>query len=208
LKHTKTLLALFMLLCIPVSFLVSEDTFIWDEEAVNYYEAGNQNFTFTGGTKMNLFDYFPHLNETAEDRYETLGWYGSIGWEMFLSSSLAMGVEIGYSSNPIVDGNRLLHVPILYTVSWYPMPDKRFDVPLSLKTGFAYQNYNDWKDQSYFGPMAAFSAETMWRAFDSWSFSIETQYWLHPEIYFGDNRDSTALGNFLSVALKASFTNR
>lgn len=204
----KTLFFIIMLFIIPLSFSFAQDELPWGEEGFSYYQEGNQNFIFAGGVKFPLFYYFPFDNEVDTHGFKTAGWHGSLGWEMFASDSLAFGVELGYARNALINHARLVQIPVLFTTRWYPFSDSQLDFPLVGKAGAAYTNIDDMEDQTYFAPTVSVGGGILWRAFDSWSFGIEANYSLSTEIYFGENRDNTALGNFFTIALTASFTNR
>ncbi len=202
--------SLILVMLISVTAAFAQEPLTWGDEDFSYYEAGNQNFSFKGGTKIPLFIYKP--NDPGEKivtgQFDGLGWSGSIGWERFITNSLALGVELGFSSNTVVSGDSLSQVPVFFTTTWYPLMNK-VDIPISMKIGAVYTSLNDLGDQVYFGTVAAPTVGVLWRAFDSWSFGIETSYWLTPEIYFGaERREKTALGNFLTIAFTAAFTNR
>ena len=198
---------MFMLFILLPFSVAAQETLSWDDEDFLYYERGNQNFSFAAGTKLPLFTYFPVTNETDTEKFTFAGWYGSIGWERFLSSSFALGGELAYSSNGIVNGRRLVQVPVMFTARWYTLQNQ-FDIPLTLKAGGVFNSLNDEGDQAYLGPILAPSVEFLWKALDAWSFGIEASYWFTPEFYFGDKRDQTAIGNFLTIAVTATFTNR
>ena len=187
--------------------IAAQDTLGWDDEDFLYHEAGDQNFSFSAGTKLPLFTYFPNTGKVDTSKFEPAGWYGSIGWERFITNRFALGGEIAYSNNEVINGRRLVQVPIFFTAKWYPL-QTQFDIPLAVKTGGVFHSYNDEGDQASFGPIIAPSVEFQWKALDAWSFGIETSYWFTPEFKFGDNRDDTAFGNFLTIAFTATFTNR
>lgn len=208
-KYLYRCILLTAILLIPLFSAPAQEGLTWEDEDFLYLEPGDQNFTFKGGAKFPLFLYLPDSDSSfVTDKFTIAGWSGSIGWERMVTSKTALGVELGYSSNRVVSGDRLIQVPIFFTTTWYPLQDQ-FEIPLSLKTGVVYSSLNDLGEQVYFGPIAAPTAGIQWRALSSWSFGLEASYWFVPELYFGtERRENTAYGNFLTLSFVASFTSR
>ena len=198
-KRTALIICL-ILAAVPVLVLA--------EEAQPFYDQGTQNFTFSLGPRFPLFVLFPSDWDFNTGQFKPLGFCGSSGWEMFTSENQAFGVEMGYGANQVVDGERFFSVPLLATSRWYPLPASAVDFPLTLKGGFAYSRMNALEDQVYLGFALAPSVGLLWRSLPSWSFGLEMSWWVLPEWYIRNAPERTGIGNFFSIALTATYTNR
>ncbi len=173
------------------------------EEYVSPYSRGSQTFTINGGLFVPLFFYFPNLADSivSASGQLTLGGTGSIEWASFVSDRLSLGIELAgtFSFTPNDDTHVL--IPLTGKVS-YIFPAGSFEIPVFFGMGVTV---NKIPNQVYFGTIFKPGAAVYWNRNLKWGFGISAQYWLVPEIYFGDNSDNTALGNFLDISLSARY---
>lgn len=193
--------------CIIFLTIILFPAFSADEEITNYYEQGSQVFSFRAGPNFPLFLWFPFDEDLPNSTDKlNIGGYGSIGWDIFTSRDFALGAEVGYSFNKVVNQERYISVPILFNMSYFPSSGD-FTFPLSLGIGGVYNSYKYLTDQVYFGQILAPRAGALWHVSKKWALGVETSYWFMPEIYFGDSSSQTAFGNFLQVSFTLQYTN-
>ncbi len=196
---------LVLIICL---ILAASPAMIFSDDAQPYYDQGTQNFTFALGPRFPLFVLFPSDWEFLTGKFDPLGITGSIGWEMFVSENQAFGIEMGYGANQVVDGERFFSVPLLATYRMYPLSSSAVDFPLTLKGGFSYSRMNALEDQINLDFAFAPSAGILWRSLPAWSFGLETSWWVLPEWYIRNEPERTGIGNFFSITLTATYTNR
>lgn len=172
-------------------------------EYVSPYSKGSQTFTINGGFFLPMFFYFPNLSPSVISASGQLspGGTGSLEWASFISDRISLGIELAgtFAFTPNSDTHVL--VPITGKIS-YIFPAGSFEIPVFLSLGLTV---NKIPNQVYFGPILKPGAAVYWNRNLRWGFGLSTQYWLVPEIYFGDQSDNSSLGNFLDISLSARY---
>ena len=128
----------------------------------------------------------------------------SLSGSYFLTSRLFLGGGVYGMFMPTIGKNMLYIVPMgpHIGVVW---TFKRFELPLSLMAGWAWQTY---ANELYFGPIARPQAALLFRAFSSWSFGAAVSWWFVPEIGTktrGSQEPHDVIGNFVDVTLMAQY---
>ncbi len=170
---------------------------------VEPYSKGSQTFTMNSGLFIPLFFYFPNLSTqfvSAKDHL-SLGGTGSLEWASFISNRLSLGVELAGTFAFTPNKNTHVLIPLTAKIS-YLFPIGSFEIPVFFGAGIAA---NKVSNQVYFGPVFKPGVAAYWNMNLKWGFGLSTQYWIVPEIYFGDNKDHTSFGNFLDISLSARY---
>jgi len=170
---------------------------------VEPYSKGSQTFTMNGGLFIPLFFSFPNLSTqfvSAKDHL-SLGGTGSLEWASFISNRLSLGVELSGTFAFTTNMNTQVLIPLTAKIS-YLFPIGSFEIPVFFGAGIAA---NKVSDQVYFGPVFKPGVAAYWNMNLKWGFGVSTQYWIVPEIYFGDNSSHTSFGNFLDISLSARY---
>ena len=120
---------------------------------------------------------------------------------MFVSDRLSLGIELAGTFAFTPNMNTHVLIPLTGKVS-YVFPAGSFEIPLFFGTGIAV---NKVSNQVYFGTILKPGAAVYWNMNLKWGFGLSTQYWIVPEIYFGDKADKTSFGNFMDISLSARY---
>ncbi len=173
------------------------------EKFVEPYSAGSQTFTMSTGLFLPLFFIFPEQSNTIVSAADhlSIGGTGSLEWASFVSNRLSLGVELSGTFDFTVNGDTHVLVPLTGKVS-YLFPVGSFEIPIFFGAGIAV---NKVTDQVYFGPVFKPGVAAYWNMNLKWGFGLSMQYWIVPEIYFGDQSDRTAFGNFLDISISARY---
>ncbi len=176
-----TVLLLFLAMLLPLS-------------AEAYYDQGNQMFSISVGTNMPL-----SLSTYENDKFTTawgpgegntnltFGGYGSIDYEVFLNSYLALGGEIGYQFNFTPGSKILTNVPIQFKMTTIPVQTGRFDIPISLGVGFNYMSFNGY---SKFTMSSTLNVGIKYFITEEWGIGINTGLYFVPELYSKNEKNS------------------
>ncbi len=174
-----------------------------NEKFVEPYSAGSQTFTMNGGLFLPLFFSFPYAPTTfvPASGHLSPGGTGSLEWADFISNRLSLGIELAgtFAFTPNMHTHVL--IPLSGKIS-YLFPVGSFEIPVFFGAGIAA---NKVSDQVYFGPVFKPGVAAYWNMNLKWGFGVSMQYWIVPEIYFGDQKGKTAFGNFMDISFSARY---
>lgn len=147
---------------------------------------------------------FPTLMDSLKgDGNLKIGGIGTIGYHNFLTSKIALGIELGFSFNMTIGGHSLNAVPILFSGSYEPSIGK-FSFPITLGIGLAWESYNS---KNYFpGLVVKPQVGAHYRLTDSWSLGLESSYIFMPQfnaIY--DNTKTNKFGHHWTLDVVARY---
>jgi len=172
----------------------------------NYYEIGDQTFTFQAGIDESLFLYFPVTNEflTGENTKTDLGGYGSISYSSFFTPSLSLGGELGYSFNYSIEQNLLTTVPLLARLNYYMVQTGKFDLVAGLGLGISFTRYDE---NLFVTPQMELSITPSYFITENWGIGIETTFSSSIEFYGANSEkhDDTVITGFMPISLKMSY---
>jgi len=198
LKTKLILIALILLLI--TAFVSAQDT---TEQFLEPYSRGSQTFSINAGLLIPLFiifqDQTPHYVPFGSQL--SLGGSGSLEWAAFLNNRWSLGVGLAGTFSSTPQKNSYSFIPITANLT-YNFLFSSFEVPLIAGAGLAVSKIDT---QVYFGSIAKIGTGFFWNMDAQWSFGLKTQYWIIPEIYFGNQSNKTAYGNFLDLNLSAKF---
>ncbi len=165
--------------------------------AVSYYDAGSQRFKLSAGFLLPVSLTHFEDNETrfgpGEDNTNLkIGGGGSICYQMFSTPRVAIGGEVGYSFNYIIDDTLMSNVPILFKATWFPVTGD-VDLPVSVGAGLTYLSAAE--GGSLFTFMASIEVGLDYYLGPHWGIGINTGYWIIPELY-PSNHEKNGLGTF------------
>lgn len=176
--------------------------------AVPYYDAGSQIFTINVGTNVPLsVTYFDVAKDESVTKFGpgeektnlTMGGYGSLDYEVFVSPYLSMGGELGYQFNFASDGKIFSCVPMLYRLTYMPVQGD-IEVPVSLGLGFNYMSYNS---NSKFTLMAHLNVGARYYFSETWGLGIQTGVSYTPEWYTDVTKNGQI--SFVPINLTVSY---
>lgn len=189
--------------------VISASLFAQDEVTVQsrQYSLGSKMFTFRVGPVLPAFLFRPNLEEGEPllsffDTRFKVGGYGSIRYQGFVNSYLALGGELGYHFAN--DRNQLFtSVPFQVKLTYIPLQGV-FEIPLSVGFGFAYNSYGS---ASYFSMLASAEVGFSWYFKEEWGLTIGTGLQLIPEIYGKDspNYQHTTLAGFMPITISITY---
>ena len=174
-----------------------------EERFLEPYSQGSQTFSINAGLLIPLFILFPNQDDvfvSFKDQL-SLGGTGSLEWAAFLNNRWSLGVGLAGSFAFTPQENTHSLIPITANLT-YNFLFNSFEVPVIFGAGFAVNRVDD---QVYFGSIAKLGTGIFYNVNAEWGLGLRTQYWIVPEIYFGDQSDKTAFGNFLDIGLSAKF---
>lgn len=177
------------------------------ENFLEPYSRGNQTFSINAGLLIPLFILFPKGQPSSNDVFISLknqlslGGIGSLEWATFLNNRWTIGVGLAgsFAFTPQEKTHSL--IPITANLT-YNFLFNSFEIPVIMGAGFVV---NKVDNLVYFGSIAKIGTGLFYNINAEWGFGIRAQYWLVPEIYFGDMSDNTAFGNFMDIGLSAKF---
>lgn len=131
-----------------------------------------------------------------------IGGQGSIGYNYFLTESIAIGFDVAFGFNVSVEEKIFNYVPFMFVATYQPVV-WRFEFPLTLGVGFAWHQYGG---QNYF-PALALKAEAaaMFRITESWSAGLGASYLVSPEFPWNEPNGIMKWGQFLTVSASARY---
>lgn len=201
----KFLIVLLLCVIVPTLLIAAEDS----TPKARQYSMGSQMFTFTAGPVLPAFFYRPFLPSSEGEKFlpffDThlkVGGFGSIRYQGFLSSTLALGGELGYYF--AYDRNDLFtSVPFQAKLTYIPLQGT-FEIPLSVGLGFSYNSY---QKTSYLSPLVTGEVGFSWYFKENWGLTIGTGLQLIPEIYGKDspNYTHTTLAGFMPITLSVTY---
>ena len=175
----------------------------------DYYETGSQIFMISAGVDLPFTNTY---KDTSTGEFKTLygfgetgthiniGGFGSIDYEVFTNSKIAIGGEIGYQFNYCTDEVLFTQVPMCFKVSYVPVQGM-FEIPLSIGLGFSYMSYNE---KSILSPMASATIGFRFFPTENWGFGIKSGIKATFELYLSDS-EKNGIGTFIPVHLYASY---
>ncbi len=177
----KSFLLIFLMLLVLLS-LGAED----------YYDNGSQTFSITVGADLPFTNSYKLSDGSwttgywwGEDgTHFNIGGYGSIDYEVFVTSKISLGGEIGYQFNRCTDSHLFTQVPLLFRVTYVPLQGK-FETPISFGAGLNYISYNS---KSMLCMSFALNAGIRYFFTDSWAVGIKTGMEFTPELYFNTEK--------------------
>lgn len=182
---------------------------IMSAQAEDYYETGSQVFTITAGVDLPFINSY--RNESGsweaglwwgdEGSHFNIGGYGSIDYEVFVTSKVSVGGEIGYQFNRCSDQKLFTQVPLLVRATYVPLQGK-FEIPISAGLGFNYLSYNE---KSMFTLTLSLTVGARYFFTDNWSFGLKSGIQFTPELYV--NTKKNGLHTSIPSLLFASYRN-
>lgn len=176
--------------------------------AAPFYDKGNQMFAFTLGTTIPTFTHFFGDNTTKvglgmDNTGMKIGGYGAISYQAFISPYSAVGGEIGYNFNYVVDGNLYTAVPFFAKYSYLPLQGK-VDLPISFGFGFAYNSGG--ANTSIMTLYSNVELGLTYYPGEHWGFGVRTGLWLIPELnYRKELFNDNALAGFVPITLSVNY---
>ena len=178
-----------------------------EEEFLEPYSQGSQTFSINAGLLIPLFILFPEGHPLSNDIYVSfkdqlsLGGTGSLEWATFLNNrwSLGVGLAGSFAFTPQKKTHSLIPITANLTYNYL---FNSFEIPIIFGAGFVVNRVDNLV---YFGSIAKLGTGIFYNINAEWGFGIRAQYWLVPEIYFGDLSDNTAFASFLDIGLSAKF---
>ncbi len=173
-----------------------------------FYDKGSQSFSFTLGTTIPTFTYFFGDNETRvglgeENTGMKVGGYGAISYQGFISPTSAIGGEIGYNFNYVVDETLYTSVPFFFKYSYIPVQGT-IDLPISVGLGFAYNSAGG--NTSIMTLYSNLELGLTYYPGENWGFGIKTGLWLIPELnYRQELFKDNALAGFVPITLSVNY---
>lgn len=170
-----------------------------DEEK---FVRNNQSYSINGRgdqfLKIGIMGNFP-LN-FGDSLY--VGGAAQLGYYRFLNSWLGLGGELMAGYNPTVGSNVLAFVPVTFGVLLQPS-FKRFEFPVTLSVGFAFETCANKK---YFPGFSA-KAETgaFFRITEGWSVGLTGQFLYLPEWYTTTDNADSDFGCFMQAGVSARY---
>ncbi|MDC7246350.1 MAG: hypothetical protein PQJ47_10665 [Sphaerochaetaceae bacterium] len=196
----KRVLSILLITMMALTCIGAEDT---SDISIPNYSMGSQIFTFRFGPEVPTFMYRPSLSPTwltFSDTHFKVGGYGSLSYQGFLSSHLAIGGELGYLFD--YDQSELFtSVPLLAKLTYIPFQGT-FELPLSISMGFAYNSYDE---SSYLSLFTSAEVGLSYFFTESWGFTLSGGLQVIPEIYFDDKADQTTYTGFMPITLAISY---
>ncbi|MFA7671810.1 MAG: hypothetical protein WCY53_06100 [Sphaerochaetaceae bacterium] len=200
-----SLLILIFLLIIPLAFAQ-------DEAPVKYreYGKGSNMFTFTAGVVLPTFFYRPYADDPflafPNEMHMKLGGYGSIRYQSFVNSVLALGGELGYYFGYDLGMDLFTSVPIQAKLTYIPLQGA-FEIPLSLGLGIAYNSYQAGEKPSYLSMFGSLEAGFSWFFKPDWGITVSSGLQFIPEIYFKNHPhfQDTTLAAFMPITLSVTY---
>lgn len=167
--------------------------------ANTYYEKGNTFFSIKVGVGFPTSVSFPKDSaaKPAVDNIK-LGGFGSLAYQACIDSNIAVGGEIGYCFNKIIDNSIFTQVPISAKVTYIPLQTGKFDLYVTANLGLEFI-----KDKGI-GNTAAFASIALNPTFyfnDNWGVGLNAAYSIGYE--FKDTQ--SALFGQLPLSLSVSY---
>lgn len=193
-------LIIILLLLLVTIFVSAEEN---KEKFIEPYGQGSQTFSINAGLFLPLFILFPNQDDgfVAFGEQLSLGGTGSLEWAAFLNNRLSLGVGLAGSFAFTQQKNTHSLIPITANLTYLFFLNS-FEIPIFFGAGFVVNRVDD---QVYFGSIMKFGTGFFYNLNAEWSLGLRTQYWIVPEIYFGDQSDKTAYGNFMDIGFSAKF---
>ncbi len=173
------------------------------ENFIEPYDKGSQTFSINGAMLLPLFIIFPNQSTVFVPFgvQLSLGGMGSLEWSTFINNRVSLGIGLAGSFAFTRQNNTYSLIPITANLT-YNLLFSSFEIPFIFGAGLGINRVDK---QVYFGPLIKAGTGFFYNVNAQWSMGIRFQYWLVPEIYFGDQADKTSYGNFMDIGLSAKF---
>ncbi|MBP5447667.1 MAG: hypothetical protein J6X95_06210 [Treponema sp.] len=125
-----------------------------------------------------------------------VGGQATVGYGRFLTSWLALDVELGFGYNPTIGSNILTYIPMTVGVTFLPAI-KKFEFPITFNIGMVATNY--LANTFFPGLIIRAGAGCYYRISEGWSAGIEGFFTYMPQWYFKDSSKNDYL-NMASVS--------
>lgn len=167
------------------------------------HQAGDQfiKITLAPVFPMNFPD-FPSLFKKGAHQLSS-GGMGAIGYNYFITKDINVGGQIGFGFNVTIGSHIFNYVPVLAGISYQPT-FKRFEFPISLYVGFAWETYSN---MCYFpGLIIKPTAGAYYKITPSWAVGLEAEYMFMPQFNkLYDKNSENHYGHFLDFAISARY---
>ncbi|MCR5732680.1 MAG: hypothetical protein K6G51_07070 [Sphaerochaetaceae bacterium] len=130
-----------------------------------------------------------------------LGGNGAVTYQLFSSERIAIGGEIGYSFNNIIDDSIYSSVPLLFKATWMPVSGK-IDIPVSFGAGLCYLAASE--GSSLFTAMASVDIGIDFYFKSHWGVGLLAGMWIIPEIY-PTKSYKNGLGTFAPISIAITY---
>ncbi|MBE6349302.1 MAG: hypothetical protein E7062_00920 [Spirochaetaceae bacterium] len=135
--------------------------------------------------KINLFVDIPFQPSIKQLH---IGGAGALGFHHFIADKLSIGGDLGFNYSETRGSNIYYFIPVLFRLT-YQFEIGKFEIPLSLGLGGAFQTYSS---EFYFGLLGHPELGFYWRINPEWSFGgifgcylIPQWYKQEPKFYLG-----------------------
>ena len=130
-----------------------------------------------------------------------VGGSGTLGYQRFIVKGLTLGGDVSFAYSQTIGKNVFYFVPILFRAGWQFSAGK-FEFPLSLGIGGAFENY---LDRTYFGLAVHPNAAVFFRYNNAWSFGAHTGLYILPQWYKNPKHNYTGLIHDIGLSVRYHF---
>jgi hypothetical protein len=162
------------------------------------YSKGDKLFNISLGLEFPLF-FVSEWHVLDMGGQMKLGGTGSLAYDVFLGSHLALGGEVGGIFVRTIGKNIYYAVPVGFRISYQAVLSS-FEFPLTFSLGIAPQKM---LDLGYFGFYLKFQGGAFWRFNTDWSFGLTSSWLFLPQ--FNSHPQETIYGNFSGLTLTARY---
>jgi len=162
-----------------------------------YYERGDRLISLKGGAVIPLFSYFfsdkdLHTGIGKDNTGLLIGGHTDLNYQVFITSHLALGAEVGYGFNRTWDGLLLQAAPFSATLTYLPLQGQ-WELPLSLGIGGIYTTLGSTRVVS---PFISVEAALIYYPGAVWGVGLSTALHLTAELNTSDELkgDNALLG--------------
>ena len=204
------ILMLLCLLILPTSIFAEDEV----PARTRQYGMGSQMFTFRAGPVIPAFFYRPFLPSTEGDQFlavpdamhMNVGGYGSIRYQGFLNSTVALGGELGYYFAYDLGNELFTSVPFEAKMTYIPLQGT-FELPLSIGLGIAYNSYSGGEKPSFLSLLATAEAGFSWYFTEDWGVTLSAGLQFIPEIYGTSlpHHAHTTFAGFMPITLSVTY---
>lgn len=146
---------------------------------------------------------FPTLHSAFVGKSQLkIGGAGTIGYHSYVTSKIAIGVDVGFGFNLSIGKHSFNTVPVVITATYEPALWK-FSFPLTLGVGFAWESFNG---KNYFpGLVVKPEIGCQYRINDSWTIGVESAYMFLPEFNQLHGNGPNKYGHFWTADICARY---
>jgi len=192
---------LILILLLGLPFLLTaqdEDEIDWDSIPYELFSRGDRTLVISLGVTLPMI-FFNDGKVIDHQIDPPVGGTGSFVLNYFLMPKFTIGGELGGMFLPTLADNTLYMIYLGFKAGTQFVAG-RFEFPLALSAGMAWQTY---LDLGYFGLYFKASASAFFRATASWGFGATASWYLFPEWTGNSNRN--VYGNFADFTLSARY---